>query len=539
MKKRLLSFVLVICVTILGVMGLTACGDEETPSPPQKLQAPVVTLTGNVANWAADSSADRFEISVDGNLSYVENTVTSKALTDGQTLKVRAVGNGITYSTSDWSNSVTYTEGGGSSSQPTKLAAPTVTISATGLASWSTANANSYVYKIDGGAETPTTATSVQLSDGQSIVVKAVGDGTNYTDSDYSASKTYSEGAPSTTGAPTYLGIIASNEEPTENKVPSGLARSFDSAERNSFEQALKNYFSNSDNLLGETIPSPSNYVIFSSAERTVYIQIWLDNSEQNTILSLKLNGTKYQSGGALQSFFVKNGDTYLNCVYVALTIPAGTYNEISYEVTEIEYVEGTNVNQDGKAVLIDEDNDTVKIGLTYESYPTASCGEVEFGCHSANVVITVEDESDLIATKGYWMRAVVLDENGVVCQDKLVGNTQNNVSFEGLTEEKEYIFAVFYLGDKQNGEGVTYNIVHTQSFTTNAVVTVEEFLLGGELVAEKGRNGAKITVCANIAYDANAYFDRLEIYDGQTLVLTDDEFEGFADYSNLNSKTE
>ena len=204
MKKRLLSFVLVICVMILGVMGLTACGDEETPSPPQKLQAPVVTLTGNVANWAADSSADRFEISVDGNLSYVENTVTSKALTDGQTLKVRAVGNGITYSTSDWSNSVTYTEGGGSSSQPTKLAAPTVTISATGLARWSTANANSYVYKIDGGAETPTTATSVQLSDGQSIVVKAVGDGTNYTDSDYSASQTYTAGTPAP--QPTKLG---------------------------------------------------------------------------------------------------------------------------------------------------------------------------------------------------------------------------------------------------------------------------------------------------------------------------------------------
>ena len=107
MKKRWLSFLLVVGMLLLGLMGFVACNDD--PTTPQKLSTPVITLTENVASWEGDSNADKFEISLDGNLSYVENTVTSKILIDGQTLKVRAVGDGNAYSTSDWSNSVTYT----------------------------------------------------------------------------------------------------------------------------------------------------------------------------------------------------------------------------------------------------------------------------------------------------------------------------------------------------------------------------------------------------------------------------------------------
>ena len=177
MKKKVLFLLLVVCMVLTALVGLTSCDDDEPTTTPQKLSAPVVTLTDNVATWEADTNADKFEISLDGNLSYVENSVTSKTLTDGQTFKIRAVGDGSAYSTSDWSNSVTYTAVT-PAPQPTKLGTPTVTISGEGLASWTAvANASSYVYKINGGAETSTTATSVQLTDGQSIVVKAIGNG--------------------------------------------------------------------------------------------------------------------------------------------------------------------------------------------------------------------------------------------------------------------------------------------------------------------------------------------------------------------------
>ncbi len=109
MKKRLFSLLFVVCITILALVGLTSCDEALPAAKPQKLSTPVVTLTDNVATWSADANADKFEISLDGDLSYVDNSATSQTLTDGQTFKVRAVGDGSSYSTSDWSNSVTYT----------------------------------------------------------------------------------------------------------------------------------------------------------------------------------------------------------------------------------------------------------------------------------------------------------------------------------------------------------------------------------------------------------------------------------------------
>lgn len=86
--------------------------------------------------------------------------------------------------------------------EKTKLDTPVVTVSEDGVATWQTVkNATSYVYKINGGEEVTTENTTVTLTDGQSLTVKAVGNNTKYEDSDYSAAVTYT--APVTVGLPT------------------------------------------------------------------------------------------------------------------------------------------------------------------------------------------------------------------------------------------------------------------------------------------------------------------------------------------------
>lgn len=75
---------------------------------------------------------------------------------------------------------------------PAKLQTPVVTIDDKGVASWlEVENASGYAYVIGDGEETATNNLSVNLADGQSIKVKAKGDGKNYTDSDFSEVKTY------------------------------------------------------------------------------------------------------------------------------------------------------------------------------------------------------------------------------------------------------------------------------------------------------------------------------------------------------------
>ncbi len=124
-KTKLLTILLSVLILLCGIFLLASCGGAneendkgivtepistptETEHAPIKLTAPTVVLIDDTATWSADASADKFEISVDGTLSCIEKSMTSKKLSDNQTFKIRAIGDGINYKTSDWSNTVTY-----------------------------------------------------------------------------------------------------------------------------------------------------------------------------------------------------------------------------------------------------------------------------------------------------------------------------------------------------------------------------------------------------------------------------------------------
>ena len=75
-----------------------------------------------------------------------------------------------------------------------KLKTPVVTISEDGLASWDEVkNATGYLYKINDEKPVHTDELEVWLKNGDSIRVKAVGDGELYDDSSYSKAQTYGE----------------------------------------------------------------------------------------------------------------------------------------------------------------------------------------------------------------------------------------------------------------------------------------------------------------------------------------------------------
>ena len=99
---------------------------------------------------------------------------------------------------------------GGTITPPvTQLSAPEVTISSSGVASWAAVNnATGYKYKINDGTEQNAPASrQVTLSNGQSITVKAVGNGTTYSDSGWSVSKTYTQQGGTTQYTVTLAGI--------------------------------------------------------------------------------------------------------------------------------------------------------------------------------------------------------------------------------------------------------------------------------------------------------------------------------------------
>ena len=617
--KKLFSLLVVLFIISALFASLTACGGGT--AGPQKLDAPAVTLTGNIATWQANPNADKFEVSINGTLSYLENSVTEKALSNGESFKVRAVGDGTSYATSDWSNIVTYTQSGdgaspiklnaptvtlsntglaswqavagangytykisggaevntaatsvqlsdgqslvvkavgdgasyatsdwsnivtytpsGNPPTPTKLNTPTVTLSNTGLASWQAiAGANGYTYKINGGAEVNTAATSIQLSDGQSIVVKAVGDGVNYTDSDYSASKTYTSGSVSQTDEPAYLGIFASATTPSqadglpEALIPANLLRSggLATAEYRDCQSVLSEYFEAPENRFSTELPIESEYDIYSTENGVIYIQIWLNNPNQYTILSLMLNGTKYQVGGGLTSFFIEESGEYFNCVYAAVTIPEGAHTELTYTVSNIEYIENTYINADGTDEFMNN-NDTITVGLPYDAIKPSllgyECNSLTHNSYSAR--INISDHDNMLSKCGGWIGIAVYDDN---MNFKIISNQaavigENIISVSGLVEGSYYSVIVYLYADLHDGMGLrAHYLLHDWVETESAIELVE---VESDAVMNEKNTGyvGALRVKAELK-SPTASFVRLEILDkGGEVVYTDTDFDG------------
>ena len=96
MKKYIfLIFTLFLFLFSLG------CGKKQ-------LDTPILTISEDTVTWAKIENAIKYEISLNGTLSYIEIDVTNKKLNDGDSIKIRSIGDGKKYTDSNWSNTVTY-----------------------------------------------------------------------------------------------------------------------------------------------------------------------------------------------------------------------------------------------------------------------------------------------------------------------------------------------------------------------------------------------------------------------------------------------
>ncbi len=168
---------------------------HKTPVIPTMLAKPVVALEGNIASWAKDPNAVRYEyvITEDGHDGEPVSTEgTSVELEDGQTIKVKAIGDGTNYSDSDWSNAVTYHE---THTELTPLATPEVTIDEEGKATWpAVAGAKGYICKVNGEEKPEQEECEITLQSGDTLQVKAVpSDAEKNTESEYSELQTYTK----------------------------------------------------------------------------------------------------------------------------------------------------------------------------------------------------------------------------------------------------------------------------------------------------------------------------------------------------------
>ncbi len=507
-------------------------------------------------------------------------------------------------------------DGGNTPGQATRLGTPFVSISDSGLASWnSVSGALGYTYKINGGTERNTTATSVQLAEGQSIVVKAVGDGVLYSDSNYSNSQTFGEASNpdqggttdpdqggttdpdqggttdpdqggttdpdqggttdpdqggttnpdqggttdpdqggttnpdqggttdpdqggttnpdqggttdpdqggttnpddgnqggEVVGAPTYLGIRASLTAPTQSTVcpfngTASALYSYEYYEPEAIYTAVEDYITNPNNSLGQPSPTELNCDLYAAKSSTIYLEVWLNNPEQYTILSLMINGVKKVQGTEANTYFYEDNTC---CVYVAITTPADLI-EKTYVVSQIEYVEEGSIREDGTEVLIDGD-DSVDVGLWATEAPSAEITLGAIDCYSAMVYPNYSDSEMSVNLLNGWVRALLFDGLTIIDQKDIRGGYE--VTFENLLPEKEYMVVVVAYYDPLYGNGVALVGLDYEFFTTQQMITFDE-VSGDYALKNDDTQGAKITVDAAL-HDPNKQITKVEIYLG------------------------
>lgn len=157
--------------------------DPETLVPdyvaPPSLPTPIVSISDTgLATWDIIENAIAYEVDVNGT-ETTKNTYYQ--LSNGESIRVRAIGDGVEYSDSEWSETKSFII--------SQLDIPKVVINkATGLATWqSIGNALSYNVRIDGTTVYNISDTQYQLINGQSIEVQAVGDNIKWLNSEWTS----------------------------------------------------------------------------------------------------------------------------------------------------------------------------------------------------------------------------------------------------------------------------------------------------------------------------------------------------------------
>ncbi len=285
----------------------------------------------------------------------------------------------------------------------------------------------------------------------------------------------------------------------------------------------IGSYFAENDISFGEDMPNKSAYDHYAKAGDTIFVCIWLQNPDQCTILSMTINGVKYQIGGALRSYFYADGT---NCVFAEISIPANAVTTENYEVTEIQYIEASNqISGNGKQVLLGGKDTSVSVGILYEDELTASVNSPEFDANSFAAEIVISDNR-IISLTGALFRAVLMSDGGVY-EIKPLKKGVHSISFDDIPENKEYTLAIVAYYDTLDGKGLTPFVLATHTFTTE-----KRMVLTGSADYKSYNNGMGAMITLGGSFEAIDNATRIELLnkDGQVVYTVSD-----ADISTFN----
>ena len=257
----------------------------------------------------------------------------------------------------------------------------------------------------------------------------------------------------------------------------------------------------------------------FAARNQDVFITVKLENPDSQVILRFTLNGTIYQS------YQFQEGSDSENLI---LKVNAGDISGIKeFTIDEIKYIE--NVTNETKDAVIDG-NQTVKLGVTYETVPSATIDSLDIHATSISFNVNVSDDIRLIEKSGNTLKAYLYDGNDIVRTiDLVVGS--NVVVFDKLAIDSEYEYAIATVYDTLDGIGKRVAILNQETIQTEKIMNIS--------VSNQTQSTIEFILDINDGDEVGA-ISAIELYKGETLVeaLTDLSVREFTGLLSNNEYT-
>jgi hypothetical protein len=254
---------------------------------------------------------------------------------------------------------------------------------------------------------------------------------------------------------------ISSSSENSSSES-SNVSSSISSSSSSQDSSSSSSEISSSSNSSSEEPPEAEDgsVVYYGIPTSEIIIDVHILNPKQYEILSFTLNAYKYQS------YQFQDGSDSEN-LYLKLFLPQAS-GYASYSIDAIKYIDGTIT----KDVNMSEASKTVKVGVTYETIPTANLESETIGYDGYSSSIYLSDLSNLVVDGGF--ESTIYNSYSTKVASKVLALGDNDISFSDLEMDSSYKIKLTASCDILDGNGLTKLVIYEGSFKTKQGLSIE-----------------------------------------------------------------
>ena len=281
---------------------------------------------------------------------------------------------------------------------------------------------------------------------------------------------------------PVYTGMTASGDPAVSvstGDLPTYLAPGGISGDYHGAHNQLDHHnpFPSDKDSIGDAVSGTlqivggTNAIYYTEPNSEIYITVHFKNPDNYLIQGFTINGVTYAD-----YMFEKGSDMENITVKITVGEEEGI---LDYTIDDITYIDRGKV----KYVEIGGER-TIKIGVSTDKQPSAALSAEMLGYDSVMFKVTAADALDLIGISDGKLQAVLYDGDQIVALKDIDPKGTTTVTFEGLSMNRLYQYAVVATYDALNGDGQSAYVLASKAFYTRSPLLFDDVEVGADRIS-------------------------------------------------------